>query len=616
MGSEAAASSSSMEEGASMKTKHELVRQLQFPPGFRFVPTEEELVDVYLRSKIEGRKLPLDVVNEVKLLEWQPGKLVETYKAYGENKWYFFTAREPSSSNKDKEPNRKVKVSGVKATWKATGSLMVICRKGKPGDMVGTKRVLIYHSSDAEEDGKWSMHEYVLTRNSQIGQYALYSIQRKQHSDTEHKTTGRSKRKRETMNVEHGKTTKSKKAAQRQKQGTTSQYSPPHPPLTPPNEDHQTPQQELPPAAYAQSSLPSMPVQQGYPSDGIQQLLGVSAPMSAGHTQACSYDQCGDMAAQFDKQLTFCEQPPNLIWSQSLSSDGNVDAAHQYQQLYQQQENDGSFGVPNQPVYTGRYLRQHVGFFPCDTTQNSSNWELGQDQLYQQGDGNDIGVQEPYAFAQDFQCYQLQGHGAVFGQEAGYGSHGLFTTNFEGDSVGSNGENSGASPSADGFPSDLDILFNDALWVDVPQHKVDGAEEGSDPALQSEQELHRLCGQQQQTENGVGEASNEIQASAALNFSSRSSLLVCWQEGSNNREERQENKTLNFSGAVLGQQARTTTFGASFSSVTVQALAGGELLLHPPSASRSSASSATSRRGRNASMLPPPPIAIHKDNYC
>lgn len=53
-----------------------LVPQLQFPPGYRFVPTEEELVDVYLRAKIEGRKLPLDVVNDVSILEWQPGKLV------------------------------------------------------------------------------------------------------------------------------------------------------------------------------------------------------------------------------------------------------------------------------------------------------------------------------------------------------------------------------------------------------------------------------------------------------------------------------------------------------------------------------------------------------------
>ena len=55
---------------------HELVRQLQFPPGYHFVPTEAELVDVYLRARIEGRELPLDVVNEIAVLDWQPGSLV------------------------------------------------------------------------------------------------------------------------------------------------------------------------------------------------------------------------------------------------------------------------------------------------------------------------------------------------------------------------------------------------------------------------------------------------------------------------------------------------------------------------------------------------------------
>uniref|UniRef100_K3ZDH6 NAC domain-containing protein n=1 Tax=Setaria italica TaxID=4555 RepID=K3ZDH6_SETIT len=162
---------------------HELAPQLQFPPGYHFVPTEQELLS-YLRSKIEGQEQPLAVVNEVAILDWQPGSLVEAYKGYGENKWYFFTVREPSSSNKEEEPNRKVRVPGVKATWKATGSVAPIAAArakqqddgGKPAEeeeeeekvIVGTKRVLIYQSSDAEEDGKWSMHEYILKGHAKV----------------------------------------------------------------------------------------------------------------------------------------------------------------------------------------------------------------------------------------------------------------------------------------------------------------------------------------------------------------------------------------------------------------------------------------------------------------
>jgi hypothetical protein len=54
----------------------QLVPQLRFPPGYHFLPTELELVDVYLRRKIEGRKLPLDVFMDVNLLEREPAELI------------------------------------------------------------------------------------------------------------------------------------------------------------------------------------------------------------------------------------------------------------------------------------------------------------------------------------------------------------------------------------------------------------------------------------------------------------------------------------------------------------------------------------------------------------
>jgi len=33
---------------------------------------------------------------------------------------------------------------------------------------VGTKRVLIYNSSDTDENGKWSMHEYILKDHAEV----------------------------------------------------------------------------------------------------------------------------------------------------------------------------------------------------------------------------------------------------------------------------------------------------------------------------------------------------------------------------------------------------------------------------------------------------------------
>ncbi|XP_062179520.1 uncharacterized protein LOC133884190 [Phragmites australis] len=510
--------------------KHELVRQLQFPPGFRFVPTKEELIDVYLRCKIEGRKPPLDVVNEVIILEWQPGRLVEAYKGYGEHKWYFFTAREPSSSNKEKEPNRKVRVPGVNATWKATGSVMNIRRKGKDDKVViGTKRVLIYHSSDADEDGKWTMHEYVSKEHSEIGQYSLCSIQRKQHSETEDsagEASGSSKPKRKTTNMETAKTTKRKKEASTQAEGAQQQQKqektprvprktskrknmaastqaeraqqqqqqemtlhnnvPAEPPLTLPEQAHQMLQQEQPSLGFHQTIPPAVPLQ-GYPHpDGIPQL-GVYTPMHAGHALARSF-QCSDMAQILMQNHPALwnqwQQPRSFTGSPFISPDGNVENV-QYQ-VYQQCENYDGFGAPDQRLHTGQHLGQNLDVFSSDITQDSSNIEYGPYggyQLYQQ---ENIGAQ----------YYEQQGHGdgGVFAQTGtGHGSSadGQFAERLAEDDddvaiATKQGDDNVAFP-ADEFSMES---FVDSLLVnDDPQDKVD-----SNGALQSQHELHWSTG--------------------------------------------------------------------------------------------------------------------------
>lgn len=42
------------------------------PPGFRFHPTEEELVGYYLKRKINSLKIDLDVIVEVDLYKIEP----------------------------------------------------------------------------------------------------------------------------------------------------------------------------------------------------------------------------------------------------------------------------------------------------------------------------------------------------------------------------------------------------------------------------------------------------------------------------------------------------------------------------------------------------------------
>lgn len=45
------------------------------PPGFRFHPTDEELVDYYLRKKITSRRIDLDVIKDVDLYKIEPWDL-------------------------------------------------------------------------------------------------------------------------------------------------------------------------------------------------------------------------------------------------------------------------------------------------------------------------------------------------------------------------------------------------------------------------------------------------------------------------------------------------------------------------------------------------------------
>lgn len=46
-----------------------------WPPGFRFHPTDEELVLYYLKRKICGRRLKLDIIADVDVYKWDPEEL-------------------------------------------------------------------------------------------------------------------------------------------------------------------------------------------------------------------------------------------------------------------------------------------------------------------------------------------------------------------------------------------------------------------------------------------------------------------------------------------------------------------------------------------------------------
>ncbi|XVF72947.1 hypothetical protein PTKIN_Ptkin12aG0161400 [Pterospermum kingtungense] len=135
--------------------------QSQVPPGFRFHPTEEELLQYYLRKKVSYEKIDLDVIRDVDLNKLEPWDIQEMCKigTTPQNDWYFF-------SHKDKKypTGTRTNRATTAGFWKATGRDKVIysnCRR------IGMRKTLVFYKGRAPHGQKsdWIMHEYRLDDN-------------------------------------------------------------------------------------------------------------------------------------------------------------------------------------------------------------------------------------------------------------------------------------------------------------------------------------------------------------------------------------------------------------------------------------------------------------------
>ncbi|XP_068320508.1 NAC transcription factor 25-like [Pyrus communis] len=133
----------------------------QLPPGFRFHPTDEELVVHYLKKKAASIPLPVTIIAEVDLYKFDPWEL-PSKATFGEQEWYFFTPRDRKYPN-GARPNR----AATSGYWKATGTDKPILTS-IGSHSVGVKKALVFYGGKPPKGIKtnWIMHEYRLINNN------------------------------------------------------------------------------------------------------------------------------------------------------------------------------------------------------------------------------------------------------------------------------------------------------------------------------------------------------------------------------------------------------------------------------------------------------------------
>nr|KYP69756.1 Protein CUP-SHAPED COTYLEDON 2 [Cajanus cajan] len=138
--------------------------KMNLPPGFRFHPTDEELISHYLYRKVTDTKFSARAIGEVDLNRSEPWDL--PYKAkMGEKEWYFFCVRDRKYPT-GLRTNRATEAG----YWKATGKDKEIFR-GK--SLVGMKKTLVFYRGRAPKGEKtdWVMHEYRLE-----GKFSVHNL--------------------------------------------------------------------------------------------------------------------------------------------------------------------------------------------------------------------------------------------------------------------------------------------------------------------------------------------------------------------------------------------------------------------------------------------------------
>ncbi|KAL3839302.1 hypothetical protein ACJIZ3_023893 [Penstemon smallii] len=131
------------------------------PPGYRFYPTEEEMVSFYLLHKLRGTRNDIDqVIPVLDIYHYNPWELPrfsrDRDRHANSEEWFFFVPRNERETRGGR-PNRLT----TEGYWKATGSPSDVYSSSQ-NRAIGRKRTMVFYVGRAPNGRKtqWKMNEY------------------------------------------------------------------------------------------------------------------------------------------------------------------------------------------------------------------------------------------------------------------------------------------------------------------------------------------------------------------------------------------------------------------------------------------------------------------------
>lgn len=136
---------------------HGLVR---LPPGFRFHPTDEELVVQYLRRKAFSFPLPAAIIPEIELGKLNPWDLP---CGFGGEKYFFYLRESKCQKKKGRVSYQETRLG----YWKPLGKEKPVLASSQGKELVGLKQVMVFYRGKPPHGSKtdWIKHEFSLSNN-------------------------------------------------------------------------------------------------------------------------------------------------------------------------------------------------------------------------------------------------------------------------------------------------------------------------------------------------------------------------------------------------------------------------------------------------------------------